>query len=118
MADLPVVDPYAQLPDEPAPASWLARNRKTAILVGIVVVVGAVLVSLLARQPDVTPAATTNRGVNQAVTNTPTNRANGTSFRRYTIVNAIPQGPLNVNTATTADLQRAIQNLQSQTSTK
>lgn len=80
---------YPQLPTDPD-GSWLAQNRKSAILGGIVLLLGLAIaaVSLLqnrTKRPGPTANANT-QNVNQSAAPTATSSTNRPTFRRYEAV--------------------------------
>lgn len=112
---MPDEQTFPTLPADVSP-SWFARNRKIAILVGVIVVlVGGIALAMRLTGPTVT----TNTISNQ--TNTGTNTSGTqerTTFQRATITNTATTLPPTYRPPTTEELRQAITNLNSPTNSK
>lgn len=112
---MPEDQTFPTLPPDVTP-SWLARNRKIAILVGVVIVLmGGVALVLQVRRPSNTANTTSNQ------TNTGANTVTGqerTTFQRSTITNTSTTLPQTYRPPTTEQLRQAITNLNSPTNSK
>jgi len=106
---------FPTLPTDDAP-SWLARNRKIAILVGVVIILlGGTAIALQLRKTPTQTNLTTNQTNSGTNTNTAQER---NTFQRATITNTPTTLPQTYRPPTTEELRQAISNLNSPTNSK